>query len=234
MEQLRKFEEVLDASEYEVLSDIGFVSLKNVMKTIPYKKYMVFLDDGRILECADKHILIKSDGSEVYAMDSLYENVIVEDGTADVMSVIETDEEINMYDVEMDSHHKFYTNGILSHNTTTVGGYILHNMIFNKKFNIAILANKAPSAREVLDRVKEMYEELPWWLQQGVTIWNKGDIKLGNGTKVFTSATKGSGIRGKSVNCMAGSELITVKNKETGEIETLTFEELMERENGTS
>ena len=77
MEQLRKFEEVLDASEYEVLSDIGFVSLKNVMKTIPYKKYMVFLDDGRILECADKHILIKSDGSEIYAMDSLYENVIL-------------------------------------------------------------------------------------------------------------------------------------------------------------
>jgi hypothetical protein len=32
-------------------------------------------------------------------------------------------------------------------------------MIFNKKFNIAILANKAPSAREVLDRVKEMKEE---------------------------------------------------------------------------
>jgi ribosomal protein L22 len=41
-------------------------------------------------------------------------------------------------------------------------------------------------------------------------------------------------IRGKSVNCIAGQETITIKNKETGEIETLTFEELMERENGTS
>jgi hypothetical protein len=57
-----------------------------------------------------------------------------------------------------------------------------------------------------------MYENLPIWLQQGVTTWNKGDIELENGSIVFTAATSTSGIRGKSVNLLYVDEAAIIPN----------------------
>jgi len=57
-----------------------------------------------------------------------------------------------------------------------------------------------------------MYENLPTWLQQGVTTWNKGDIALENGSIVFTAATSTSGIRGKSVNLLYVDEAAIIPN----------------------
>jgi hypothetical protein len=57
-----------------------------------------------------------------------------------------------------------------------------------------------------------MYENLPTWLQQGVTTWNKGDIALENGSIVFTAATSASGIRGKSVNLLYVDEAAIIPN----------------------
>ena len=61
--------------------------------------------------------------------------------------------------------------------TTTSAAYILWYTLFQSNKTVAILANKATAAREVLDRYQTMYECLPKWMQQGVTGWNKGDIE---------------------------------------------------------
>lgn len=108
--------------------------------------------------------------------------------------------------------------------TTAAAAAILHYILFNKSKTVAICANKAASAKEILDRIKIMYENLPRWMQVPVLVWNKTEIKLGNGTVVFTSATGGSSIRGRS--CVTGDSLITVRNKRTGQIETLPIEQL--------
>ena len=84
--------------------------------------------------------------------------------------------------------------------TITSAACILHFTLFNSNKTVAILANKSAAAREVLYRYQIMYENLPLWMQQGVKVWNKGDVELENGSKIFTSATSTSGIRGKSVN----------------------------------
>ena len=96
--------------------------------------------------------------------------------------------------------------------TTTSAAYILWYTLFQESKQVAILANKATAAREVLSRYQLMYENLPHWLQQGVTTWNKGDIELENGSKVFTSATSASGIRGKSVNLLYVDETAIIPN----------------------
>lgn len=96
--------------------------------------------------------------------------------------------------------------------TTTSAAYILWYTIFQESKTVAILANKAPAAREVLYRYQLMYENLPMWLQQGVTTWNKGDIALENGSIVFTAATSASGIRGKSVNLLYVDETAIIPN----------------------
>ena len=84
--------------------------------------------------------------------------------------------------------------------TTTMVAVMLHYALFNPDFNIAILANKAATAREILGRLQLAYENLPWFLQQGVVEWNKGSIILENGSKIFASSTSASAIRGMSIN----------------------------------
>ena len=49
-------------------------------------------------------------------------------------------------------------------------------------------------------------------MQQGVRTWNKGNVELENGCKVFTAATTGSGIRGKSVNWLYIDEAAIIPN----------------------
>ena len=86
--------------------------------------------------------------------------------------------------------------------TTMVVGYILWYVLFNEDKFVAILANKAPTAREILNRIKTAYESLPLWLQQGVKTWNKGDIELENNCRVLASSTASSAIRGYSISLL--------------------------------
>jgi len=96
--------------------------------------------------------------------------------------------------------------------TTTSAAYILWYTLFQEAKTVAILAHKASAAREVLDRYQIMYELLPKWMQQGVVTWNKGDVELENRSKVFTSATTTSGIRGKTVNMLYIDETSIIPN----------------------
>lgn len=86
--------------------------------------------------------------------------------------------------------------------TTTTAAYLCHFILFNDEKTTAILANKGSAAREVLDRIKLMYEHLPFWMQQGVVEWNKGRIALENYSKIITGATSSSAIRGQSINVL--------------------------------
>lgn len=97
--------------------------------------------------------------------------------------------------------------------TTTSAAYILWYTIFNDSKNVAILANKASTSREILSRYQLMFEMLPIWMQQGVKTWNKGDVELENGSKVFTAATTASGIRSKSVNMLYIDEAAIIPNQ---------------------
>ena len=96
--------------------------------------------------------------------------------------------------------------------TITAAACILWYTLFQESKTVAILANKSSSAREVLYRYQLMYEMLPLWLQQGVKTWNKGDIELENGSRIFTAATTSSGIRGKSVNWLYIDEAAIIPN----------------------
>ena len=82
--------------------------------------------------------------------------------------------------------------------STAVIGYILHYILFNRQKNVALLANKAELARELLGRLQKAYELLPLWIQQGIKEWNKGSIELENGSKIIATSTTGSAARGQS------------------------------------
>ena len=84
--------------------------------------------------------------------------------------------------------------------STTIIAYLLHYVLFNPNVNVAILANKAATARDLLGRLQLAYEHLPKWLQQGVMSWNKGSLELENGSKILASSTSASAVRGGSYN----------------------------------
>ena len=96
--------------------------------------------------------------------------------------------------------------------STTIISYLLHFVLFNPEVNVAILANKGAVARELLSRLQLAYEHLPKFLQQGVTVWNKGNIELENGSKILASATSGSAVRGSSFNIIFLYEFAHVPN----------------------
>ena len=110
--------------------------------------------------------------------------------------------------------------------STTCAAFLCHYIIFNDNKTCAILANKAATAREILGRVQLVYENLPKWLQHGVTEWNKGSFVLENGSRILASATSSSAIRGFSINCVAGETEIAVRHKKTGAIKIANIEDV--------
>jgi len=96
--------------------------------------------------------------------------------------------------------------------TTTVAAYILWKVLFTEQYSVAILANKMIQAREILGRIQMAYEWLPKWMQQGVIEWNKGNIRLENGSEILASATSSSAIRGTSQNLIYLDEFAFVNN----------------------
>jgi hypothetical protein len=90
--------------------------------------------------------------------------------------------------------------------TTIATLYILWYALFHKSKTIAVLANKASQAEEILLRIKNAYIKLPLWLQQGLVKWNNGEITMENETKIFTGASSSSSVRGKSIDLLLVDE----------------------------
>ncbi|MFA6199218.1 MAG: terminase family protein [Bacteroidales bacterium] len=212
---MNKFTEEFDVSDWEIETPDGWKDIKKSFKTIPFIVYDIELDDGKKISCADEHILIDENNNEVYTKDLLVnQSILVRDGTAKVISINKTDKQEEMFDIEIDSdNHLYYSNDIVSHNTTTTAAYILYELIFNPNpVFAAVLANKGSTANEILGRIKSMFEELPWFLKPGVVEWNKTTIELGNGSRILAAATSSSSIRGKSISLLYLDELGHIDN----------------------
>ena len=138
------------------------------------------------------------------------------------IKIVSLDEGIipfKMYDFQesmVDKFHKHRFNIAKlprqSGKSTIVTAYLLWYVLFNDNVNVAILANKAPTAREMLGRLQLSYENLPRWLQQGILGWNKGSLELENGSKILASSTSASAVRGMSFNIIFLDEFAFVPN----------------------
>ena len=92
--------------------------------------------------------------------------------------------------------------------------YLLWYLLFHPEVTVAVLANKGAIAREMIARIVTMLESVPFFLQPGVKILNKGNIEFGNDSKVVAAATSSSSIRGLSINLLYLDEFAFVENAE--------------------
>lgn len=116
----KKFIKTWPVSDYEILTDTGFVDIEALHQTVKYDVIDLYLDGNYRLCCADNHILYKSNMETVFAKDVCEgEYVMTDRGPIEVVLKHYRDFDETMYDFQLpkNSNHRYYTNGILSHNT---------------------------------------------------------------------------------------------------------------------
>jgi len=66
---------------------------------------------------------------------------------------------------------------------------ILHYSLFNNNKNVLITANKLDTSIEVIDKIKEIYQRMPFFLQQGIINWNQKFVVFENKSRIKGFAT---------------------------------------------
>lgn len=210
----RKFEESFDINDYEILTDEGWQDCVAIHKTIPYTVWKL-TTESFCLKCADNHIVFDENMNQIFVKDLVVgQKIQTENGLEEVVSVIELDETDNMYDIELNenSKHRYYTNGILSHNTTTYTVFCLWLATLFPEQKIMICANKFQTAIEIMNRIRIAYEYLPSFIKPGILVYNKSEISFANQSRICCYSTSSTSSRGSSSNCVTGDTKVTVKD----------------------
>ena len=112
-----------------------------------------------------------------------------------IVNPLEGRQLIKLYDSQKEDFHEidvFKEKNIRrkrnSGKTTSLIIYILHYMLYNNDKSVAIIGPKEAIAKNILGRIKKIYEDLPLWMKHGVKVWNKGRVELENGTIIIISS----------------------------------------------
>ena len=119
----RKFIDSLDLTNLEIETDDAFKPITAIHKTIPYVVWDLETERGLTLSAADTHILFDHTLSEIFVKDIIPNKtkICTKHGIQIVTKITNTLIEENMFDVTVNSaNHRFYSNDILSHNTTII------------------------------------------------------------------------------------------------------------------
>ena len=175
---------------------LGNPNLKKVNTQIDFKPEQV----AEVLKCQD---------DPVYFIRNYIKIVSLDEGLVP----------FNMYHFQEEMVSKFHDHRFniaklprQSGKSTIVTAYLLWYVLFNPNVNVAILANKAATAREMLQRLQLSYENLPTWMQQGILQWNRGSLELENGSKIMAASTSASAVRGMSFNVIFLDEFAFIPN----------------------
>jgi intein/homing endonuclease len=135
----KKFIDVIDTNEWEIETDSGWQPMSRIGKTVPYFIWEI-KTKSFFLECADFHIVFLENLKEIYVKDLKPGDILfTENGPEELISVYNTGIEKNMYDIEIDNDdHRYFTSGILSHNTLWLGN--LGAQAVKTGNNVAILS----------------------------------------------------------------------------------------------
>ena len=187
----------------KVETDTGFKSVSHIHMTKKFVLYKILLENGFSLECADTHILFNKNMEEIFVKDlSVGDFIQTKQGIKKIIKKEKLNNKICMCDITVDDdNHRYYTNGILSHNTTTSAVFMLHYILFNVDKNALVLANKLRTAKDILSKVKSIFYELPYFLRPGIYKWNEGEIVLDNGCRIVAEATTEKSGIGMTIHC---------------------------------
>jgi len=98
--------------------------------------------------------------------------------------------------------------------TETSAAYLLWYALFNPYKTVVILSNKSSSAKEIIAKIQDAYEELPYFLKPGIdeNSWNKHECKWENKSRIVAQTTSIDSARGLSISLLYLDEFAFVKN----------------------
>lgn len=175
----------------------GWGPISQLHNTQPFSPWRVRLSDGKELYCADNHQLMNLHGEKMSVKYMLNgDHVATDTSYASVQSVMKLSGKRSMYDLTVETaDHTYYTDGMLSHNTVITSVFITHYLIFNKDRNVMVLANVGRTMEELIDKIKIMMSQVPFFMKPGVIVNNVKSMKFDNGCRLFgMPTTKNSGI----------------------------------------
>lgn len=98
--------------------------------------------------------------------------------------------------------------------TVVSGIYLLWRTLQKENINIGIVANRGETSREVLNKIKNIFIEMPIWLQLGVEVWNKGSVYFDNNVRILTDVPSSDAFRGHTLNLLYGDEFAYLDSKD--------------------
>lgn len=174
-----------------IQTDTGWQPASHIHLTQPFNHWQLKLTNGMKLDCADQHIVFTADLAECHVKDlQPGDMVMTQDGPIAVESITKLPIKVSMFDVTVDSSdHRYWTNGILSHNTICSSIYIAHYVLFNFDRNALILSNKGATTTEILDKGKVILENLPFFMKPGILKYDVFNSKFDNGCRIIGQTT---------------------------------------------
>ena len=187
----KKFIDEYHTDRYQVLSDSGYIDISSINITQPYRVYTIELENGLKLDCADTHILFNEQMEQVFTNQlNSGDTIQTKFGPSKICRIERQKFRTSMADLSVKSKDmRYYTNDILSHNTICSSIMLLHFVLFNSNKNALVTANKLDTAIEVLDKMKEIYQRLPFFLQKGIVNWNQKLMVFENKSRIKGFAT---------------------------------------------
>jgi len=154
MDYDRKFIDTIELDEWEVETDTGWSDINAIGMTVEYDEWLLRTDSLE-LTCADTHIVFDEYFNEIFIKDlKIDDKIITKNGIESVQVCYNTKIKSNMYDLQLDDiNHRFYTNGILSHNSMW-----LHNIATNAAnagANVLVITLEM-ATRKVMKRLGSM------------------------------------------------------------------------------
>jgi hypothetical protein len=96
--------------------------------------------------------------------------------------------------------------------STLGAGYSLWLMLFHKDKNVLCIATKQDTAKNMVTKVKFMYENLPSWLKIDAPENNKLTLRLSNGSQIKATSASSDAGRSEAVSLLLIDEAAFIEN----------------------
>ena len=102
--------------------------------------------------------------------------------------------------------------------STLAAGKSLHKMLFNRDSNVLVIATKQDTAKNLVTKVKFMYDELPSWLKIGFVEKNKLALRLKNGSQIKAVSAASDAGRSEAISFLIVDECAFIEENRIEEI----------------
>lgn len=108
---------ILDNNIYSVLTPTGFQNFEGLAINTHTNYLQINFTNGNTIKCSNNHRFFVDEYNTIFANELVVGSIIVgDDSLMTVQSIVQINDKVNLYDLFSVNEHKYYTQGILSHN----------------------------------------------------------------------------------------------------------------------